>query len=86
MQKDVFQYGGLKLLCSLIGHSQPDIVQRRGLFALGALLRGETYYQDEFASNCKGFHGLAETFSKRSDRVKVKAVTLLMDFITEQVR
>ena len=40
MQQEVLQYGGLSLLCQLISSSEPEMVQRRSLFAVSALLRG----------------------------------------------
>ena len=40
VQQEVLQYGGLSLLCQLISSSEPEMVQRRSLFAVSALLRG----------------------------------------------
>ena len=40
VQGDVLQYGGLELLCKLLAASEPEVVQRRALFAISALLRG----------------------------------------------
>lgn len=86
VQKDILTFGGLQLLCSLLPPTEPELVQRRALFALGALLRGNPAHQGEFVDSCRGFHVLGETFAERSDRVKAKVVTLVIDIINEQVR
>ena len=85
VQKDIHSFGGLQLLCTLISPTQPDLVQRRALFALGALLRGNPTHQEQFVDSCRGFHILGGTSAERSARVKAKAVTLVMDIINEQV-
>ena len=85
VQKDIHSFGGLQLLCTLISPTQPDLVQRRALFALGALLRGNPTHQEQFVDSCRGVHILGGTFAERSARVKAKAVTLVMDIINEQV-
>lgn len=40
VQGDVLQYGGLELLCKLLAVLEQEVVQRRALFAISALLRG----------------------------------------------
>ena len=45
VQQEVLQYGGLSLLCQLISSSEPEVAQRRGLFAVSALLRGNLQEQ-----------------------------------------
>ena len=61
------------------------MVQRRSLFALSSLLRGNTHYQLLFLEQCRGLEVLGRSFSSRSPQVQLKAVTLLTDIMSEQV-
>lgn len=40
VQRETLEYGGLSLLCQLMVSSESEVVQRRGLYAVSALLRG----------------------------------------------
>ena len=86
VQAELVDYGCLPLLCALILASETELVQRRALFALSALLRGNKEQQKLFVGQYQGLSGLGETFSDRSALVQVKSVTLLTDLIHEQVR
>jgi len=85
VQLQAVEYGSLGLLCSLVGASQPDLVQRRGLFALSALLRGNVQEQLHFIRDHHGLELLGSTFSERSPAVQLKAVVLLTDLLNEEV-
>ena len=86
LQQQVFDYGGLEHLCSLISTAEPDLVQRRSLFALSSLLRGNVRHQLLFLEQCRGLEVLGKSFNERSPQVQLKAVTLLTDIMSEQVQ
>ena len=85
VQKEALDYGALELLCRFISANEPDVVQRRGLFALSALMRGSTHTQLAFLQQCRGLKQLADDFHNRSPQTQLKAVTLLTDLLYEQV-
>ncbi len=87
VQAQTVLYGGLKLLCRLIKAPEPELVQRRALFAIGALLRGSPSLQYEFLEDpeCQGLKELGNNFPERAPHVQLKAVILLTDIINEQV-
>ena len=85
VQQQAVEYGTLGLLCSLVAASQPDLVQRRGLFALSALLRGSVQEQLHFIRDHQGLELLGNTFPERSPAVQLKAVVLLTDLLNEEV-
>ena len=85
MQELALSYGSLPLLCQLITASEPDMVQRRALFALSALLRGNPRQQLEFIKKHHGLKVLGSSFEERSAQVQVKAVVLLTDLLNEEV-
>ena len=85
VQKEALDYGALELLCRFISANEPDLVQRRGLFALSALMRGNTHPQLTFLQKCHGLRQLADDFHNRSPQTQLKAVTLLTDLLHEQV-
>ncbi len=85
MQELALQYGSLPLLCRLLSLSQAELVQRRALFALSALLRGNIEQQINFITKYQGLNMLGETFGKRSLQVQLKAVVLLSDFLNDKV-
>ena len=85
LQQQVFDYGGLQHLCSLISTAEPNLVQRRSLFALSSLLRGNVRHQLLFLEQCRGLEVLGKSFNERSPQVQLKAVTLLTDIMSEQV-
>lgn len=78
-------YGSLTLLCRLLALSEPEIVQRRALFALSALLRGNAGQQVQFIKEHRGLSILGSSFRQRSPQVQAKAVVLLTDFLNEEV-
>jgi len=73
---------GLNDLCPLLLPTQPDIVQRRGLFALGALLRGQTTVH---SMACPEFYYLMTALRLRSPRVQLKTATLITDLAEQSV-
>ena len=75
----------MELLCQFIAAKEPDVVQRRGLFALSALMRGKTHPQLTFLEQCQGLSQLGKDFHERSPLTQLKAVTLLTDLLHEQV-
>lgn len=79
------QYGSLPLLSHLLSLSEPEFVQRRALFALGALLRGNIVEQIRFIKVYRGLEILGAHFRKRSIQVQTKAVVLLTDFLDAEV-
>ena len=85
VQREILQYKGLDLLCSLISAAQPELVQRRALFAISALLRGNPESQQPFIEECTGFQELALDFGNRIPQIQIKAVTLIADLLNEQV-
>ena len=85
VQSEVLDYGGLQLLCGFIGSGEPELVQRRGLFALSALLRGNTQPQLAFVQECRGLMQLGLDFQQRTMPTQLKIVTLLTDLLHEQV-
>lgn len=85
LQHQALEYGSLLLLCRMISTAETDLVQRRALFALSALLRGNGEQQVTFIEKCGGFHLLGDTFHERSAQVQLKAITLLTDILNEQV-
>lgn len=85
VQELALQYGSLALLCHLLLLSETEIVQRRALFALSALLRGNTKEQLSFIKNYQGLSILGKSFSERSLQVQVKAVVLLTDILDDEL-
>ena len=85
VQSEVLEYGALELLCWFIAPREPELVQRRGLFALSALLRGQTQPQLAFVQQCQGLLQLGHTFHQRSTPIQLKIITLLTDLLHEQV-
>lgn len=85
MQELALQYGSLPLLCHLLSLSEAEVVQRRALFALSALLRGNTKEQIRFIQDYQGLNILGKSFSDRSLQVQLKAVILLTDFLNHEV-
>ena len=75
VQEEVVLLSGLRSLCALL--AQSELLQRRGLFAVGAILRGSPSHQT--LDICSEFNDLHETFHERSDRVKLKVITLVTD-------
>ena len=69
----------------MISSTEADLVQRRALFALGTLLRGNSEQQLLFIEQCGGFRLLGDSFHARADQVQLKAITLLTDILNEQV-
>lgn len=74
------------MLCQFIGSREPELVQRRGLFALSALLRGNTQPQLTFVQECHGLMQLGLDFDLRTMPTQLKIVTLLTDLLHEQVQ
>ena len=60
-------------------------MQRRALFALSALLRGNTREQISFIKHYRGLSILGESFAQRSLQVQLKSVVLLTDFLNDEV-
>ena len=65
--------------------SEPELVQRRALFALNSLLRGNAIEQINFIKTYHGLSILGNSFSERSPQVQLKAVILLTDFLNDEV-
>lgn len=86
VQAEALEYGALELLCRFITLQEPELVQRRGLFALSALLRGKTQAQLVFMQQCQGLWQLGHNFDQRTMPTQLKSVTLLTDLLHEQVR
>jgi hypothetical protein len=85
VQELALQYGSLSLLCRLLSLSEADVVQKRALFALSALLRGNAKEQVKFIKNYQGIYVLGKSFGKRSLQVQVKSVVLLTDILNDEV-
>ncbi len=68
-------------MCALLSltHKDSDLLLRRGLFALGAMVRDR---HTHLVRDCVEFHLLRESFSELSPRVKLKVTTLLIDVAT----
>lgn len=85
VQEQVLEYGSLSLLCRLLSLSEPEIVQRRALFALSALLRGNIREQVNFIKHHHGLDILGKSFRERSPQMQLKAAVLLTDFLNNEV-
>ena len=85
VQEETVEYGGLHLLCKLIQTAEPEVVQRRALFAISALLRQNPSFQYVFMEKCQGFKELGVSFEERGHQVQLKAVVLLTDILNELV-
>ena len=68
-------------LLSLLSHSQPEILQRRALYALGSLLRGQPEIIKSFLQ-LDGIEKLSELAFKKAETVTVKTVVLLTDVLS----
>ena len=79
-------YQVLAGLCSLLDNKQPESVQKRAVFALGALVRGNSLALHLLLGkqSC-GLEMLSQTFSERSRTVQLRTLTLLTDLLNEQV-
>jgi nucleotide exchange factor SIL1 len=84
VQAEALGYGALELLCRFIAAEEPDLVQRRGLFALSALVRGKTQPQLVFVQQCRGLWQLGHNFHQRTMATQLKIITLLTDLLHEQ--
>ena len=78
-------YGSLPLLCNLLSLSESELVQRRALFAISALLRGNSKEQVNFIKSYRGLRILGESFAERSPQVQLKAAVLLTDLLNDEV-
>ncbi len=85
MQDLALQYGCLPLLCNMLSLSEPELVQRRALFAVSTLLRGNGKEQVSFIKTYRGLRILGESFSERSPQVQLKAAVLLTDLLNDEV-
>ena len=85
MQDLALQYGSLPLLCSMLALSEPELVQRRALFAISSLLRGNAKEQVSFIKTYRGLRILGGTFGERSSQVQLKAAVLLTDLLNDEV-
>ena len=75
VQEEVVLLGGVPALCALL--AQSELLQRRALFAVGAVLRGSPSHQT--LAICPEFSDLQKIFHERSERVKLKVITLVTD-------
>ena len=78
-------YGALTSLLPLLVSSQPHLLQRRALYALGALLRGQPTAANNFIVSNQGLEILSEGVVERSGTVLAKITTLLTDLLTMEV-
>lgn len=82
LQKLTVSYGALPTLLSLLSHLQPEIVQRRVLYALGSLLRGQTEIIESFLL-LNGVERLSELANTtETETVMDKIVVLLTDILS----
>lgn len=87
MQTDVLEYGGLDMLWALVKSDQEsEIVQKRALFGVGSLLRRNPGAQHVFVAKHNGFDVLARKFLGSSPQFQLRAVTLVTDLVSEEVR
>ncbi len=79
VQDTIVQLRGVSSVCALLSSAQDDsdLLVRRGLFALGAVVRDR--HTHLISSDCAEFHRLRERFGELSARVKLKVTTLLSD-------
>lgn len=85
VQQQALEYKTLPLLSTLLSSSEPDLVQRRALFALSALLRGNSQEQLNFIKLHRGLGVLGRNFEERSPQVQMKATVLLTDLLNDEV-
>ena len=87
VQTDVLEYGGLDMLWALVKSDQEsETVQKRALFGVGSLLRRNPAAQHVFVAKHNGFDVLARKFLGSSPQFQLRAVTLVTDLVSEEVR
>lgn len=63
-----------------------EAVRKRALFAVGSLLRRNPRAQHAFLATHHGFDVLARMFLGTSPQFQLRAVTLVTDLVSEEVR
>ena len=75
---------GLPLLIRMLDFTKLKLTQKKGLYAVSAVIRGNQHVQSEFVK----YGGLGAVLKLmklgESNAIKVKAVTLMYDLIVEQ--
>lgn len=83
--QEAFQkHRGLPFLIRMLDLNKLTLTQKKGLYAVSAVIRGNHHVQSEFVK----YGGLAAILNMikngESNTIKVKAVTLMYDLIVEQ--
>ena len=84
VQTQVLFYEGLPSLLPLLSPNKPELLQRRAIFALSALLRGQPSAAKSFLKG-DGIELLSSKVEQRSGAVLTKLVVLLTDLLSMEV-
>ena len=83
----MLEFGGLDLLWALVNSdNDSETVKKRALFGVGSLLRRNLKAQQMFVVKHKGFEVLAAKYMTSSPQFQLRAVTLVTDLVSEEVR
>ena len=82
VQQQAVAYGALSTLLPLFSVLQPEILQRRSLYALGSLLRGQPSIVEKFLLSLNGIEIVSQGAELRTETVLVKIIVLLTDLLT----
>lgn len=84
VQDAIFNHGGLNYLINMFDLTKQTLTQKKGLYAVSAVIRGNHNVQSEFVK-VGGLKAILRIIKQSaSNPIKVKAVTLLYDLIVEQ--
>lgn len=84
VQDAIFNHGGLNYLINMLDLTKQTLTQKKGLYAVSAVIRGNHNIQSEFVK-VGGLKAILRIIKQSdSNPIKVKAVTLLYDLIVEQ--
>ncbi len=84
VQEKAYTYQALPNLLNLLSPSSPEMVQRRALYGLGALLRGNRLAVEEFVSK-GGIEWISTDVTQHTESVVIKTLTLLTDLLEFEV-
>ena len=84
VQERALLYQALPNLLTLLSPTSSDVLQRRALYALGSLLRGQPLAVEDFVS-MGGIDRVSSSIEQRSEAVVIKIMTLLTDLLGFEV-
>ena len=84
VQEAFHEHRGLPFLIRMLDSTKLKLTQKKGLYAVSAVIRGNQHVQGEFVKY-GGLTAVLNLIRKgESNMIKVKAVTLMYDLIVEQ--